>query len=78
MSGSDIVLLVVLCVAFAVAVGIIVYNKVKGRSCCGDCNCCSSCGKENKESDKACDGHCPHCSACSANTKTLDKTVDKQ
>ena len=69
MSGSDIVLLVVLCVAFAIAVGIIVYNKVKGKSCCGDCNGCSGCGKEKKESDTACDGQCSHCSACVANAE---------
>ena len=68
MSGSDIVLLVVFCVAFAVAVGIIIYNKVKGKSCCDDCGGCD----KSKKNDTACNGHCAHCSACKASAENSE------
>ncbi|MDE6294170.1 MAG: hypothetical protein K2L88_06085 [Clostridiales bacterium] len=66
MNGAEIVLLVVLCVAFAVALGIIIYNLVKGKSCCGDCEGCSGCHAKKKNSDSAGSGNgkCPHCTAC--------------
>lgn len=51
MSAWEIVLLVVVCVAFAIALGVIIYNKIKGKNSCG-CDGCLSCG-----------GKCPHCNA---------------
>ena len=50
MKGWEIALLVVLCVGFVVAVGLTVYNKLKGKS---GCDCCS---ERNK-----CSGCCPSC-----------------
>lgn len=64
-------MLVVLCVAFAVALGVTLYNKIKGKSGCdcgGSCDSCGVCGKA-KTSDKqnmgnlSC-GDCPHCAMC--------------
>lgn len=62
MNGAEIILLVVLCVAFAVAIGVVIYNAVKGKSCCGDCKECSGCHAKKKHSTGDAGG-CPHCSA---------------
>ena len=62
MNGWEIAILVFVCVAFAVAVGVIIRNKIKGKSCCGDCSGCSCCSAKNKnEGSKS--AACPHCAA---------------
>ena len=48
MNGWEIAVLVVVCISFAVALGIIIRNKIKGKSCCGDCKCCSCCAKKKE------------------------------
>ena len=79
MNGFEIALLVAVCVGFAVAVGIIVYNKATGKSSCGDCASCEACGACHKSDKKisnnvkaeaqtqasgfVCDGRCAHCKA---------------
>ncbi|MCH5166009.1 MAG: hypothetical protein J1G01_06375 [Clostridiales bacterium] len=63
MSGGEIALLVGVLVAFAVAVGIIIRNKLKGKSCC---DCGGTCGTE-KGSKPTCDGCCSHCIADAKN-----------
>ena len=62
MNGWEIAILVIVCLAFATAVGIIIYNKIKGKSCCGDCNGCSGCAAKNKTNKAECNV-CPHCVA---------------
>ena len=64
MIGWEIAILVVLCIGFAVAVGITVYNKLKGKS---GCDCCS---ERNK-----CTGRCPSCKAEQKND--IPKKEDK-
>lgn len=53
MNGLDIVITVVVCVAFAAAVGFLIYRKLKRKDGCCDCGCehCSmNCKrKENKD-----------------------------
>lgn len=51
MNAIEIIVLALVCAAFAFAVGYLIYRKVKGKSgCdCGGCSGCSSCGS------------CPHC-----------------
>ncbi|MDE6618676.1 MAG: hypothetical protein K2K13_06600 [Clostridiales bacterium] len=73
MNAAEIILLVVMCVAFVAALGVIIYNLVKGKSCCGDCDGCSGCHKSKaKTSESKCDGHCPHCAACAGKTETAE------
>ena len=71
MNGAEIVLLVVLCVAFAIALGVIIYNLVKGKSCCGDCEGCSGCHAKKKR-DNGSSGGCPHCTACNCDVPAVD------
>lgn len=51
MTAIDIAVIVVVSVAFAAAVGFMIYRKIKhkgGCDCgCSDCCHCSRCGKEN-------------------------------
>ncbi len=49
MGALDIVVLVLVCVAFAGAAGWLIYRKVKHKGGCTGCDC-GSCG-----------AHCPHC-----------------
>ena len=56
MSGIDIAIIVVVSVLFAVALGFIIYRKLKGKSCC-DCGDCSACGG------------CKHCAEQAAKIK---------
>lgn len=56
MSGSEIAVLVVVCVAFVAALTAIVVRKVKGKGSCCDCSSCAF-----KTGDTACGGGCPHC-----------------
>ena len=63
MNAAEIILLVVMCVAFAAALGVIIYNLVKGKSCCGDCDGCSGCKSKAQTTESKCDGHCSHCLA---------------
>ncbi|MDE5592342.1 MAG: hypothetical protein K2I75_00135 [Clostridiales bacterium] len=71
MNAAEIILLVVTCVAFAAALGVIIYNVVKGKSCCGDCDGCSGCHK-TKKGESACDGRCAHCLAHMQNANASD------
>lgn len=65
MSGLEITILVVVCVAFVVAVSVIIYNKIKGKS---GCDCGGSCG--SKQNGKTgCNGCFSHCAMMSANVK---------
>ena len=68
MSGGEIALLVCVCVAFVVAVCIIIYNKLKAKSSC-DCGG-SCCGKKNKS---ACNGCCAHCMSATPQKQDGDK-----
>ncbi|MCH5153686.1 MAG: hypothetical protein J1F71_00595 [Clostridiales bacterium] len=52
MNGWEIAILAVLCLAFFVAVGVIIYNKIKGKSCCGDCKCCKRCTAYKQKTEK--------------------------
>lgn len=52
MNGGEIAILVSVCLAFAVAVGVIVRNKIKGKSCCGDCKCCKRCTAYKQKTEK--------------------------
>lgn len=54
MNVWEIVLLALVCIAFAVAVGVIVYNKIKGKSSC-------DCRSINTKNSNGCDGCCAHC-----------------
>ncbi len=59
MNGVDIAVIVIVCVAFAAAVGRLIYRKVKhkGGCCdCGSCNGCTAC-KSAQPDGKS----CPHC-----------------
>ena len=46
MSFADIVVIAVLCAAVTAAVFILVKNKRKGKSRCGDCSDCAGCNKK--------------------------------
>lgn len=59
MNGWEIAILVFVCVAFMAAVGVIIYNKVKGKSCCGDCSGCNGCAANKKNAER--DRCCMHC-----------------
>ena len=68
MSGTEIAILIVVCVAFAGAVAAIIYGKVKHKGGCCDCSGCNgACGWKAKTSEadgaseSPCDGNCPHC-----------------
>lgn len=55
MTACDIILIVAVTLAFASAVGVILYKKIKGKGgCCSECSECSS---------------CPNCSRLSARAK---------
>ena len=45
MSGADIAVIVVVSVAFAAAVGIMIWRKLKHKGGCCDCDCCHSCSQ---------------------------------
>lgn len=50
MNGVDIAIIVVVCAAFAAAVGFLIYRKVKHKGGCCDCGCehCSGNCKDKK------------------------------
>ncbi|MDE6029879.1 MAG: hypothetical protein K2F90_06145 [Clostridiales bacterium] len=76
MNAAEIILLVVMCLAFAAALGVIIYNVVKGKSCCGDCDGCTGCHKTEK-GGSVCDGRCEHCAERLQNAKANgDKESD--
>ena len=55
MTWWEILILVVVCVGFVAALGVSIYNKIKGKT---GCDCCGS-GKTSG----GCDGCCAHCHA---------------
>ncbi|MCH5155093.1 MAG: hypothetical protein J1F69_00655 [Clostridiales bacterium] len=71
MSGWEIAILIFVCLAFVVAVGVIVRNKIKGKSCCGDCGGCNGCGAKNKGDAQ---NYCPHCTR-HAKSETKNKRL---
>lgn len=58
MSAGDIVAIVIVCALLSVALGVIICDKVKGKTDCDSCSFRTEC-KHTK-----CDGMCAHCSAC--------------
>lgn len=74
MSGWEIALLTVVCVAFAAALGATLYRKLKGKG--SDCGCGSSGGKGGCSS-------CPYCSSCGGHdgktesAQTLSKSASE-
>lgn len=77
MSWWEILALVVICVAFAVALGVTLYNKIRGKSGCDCGGACSSCGgcdrseSEDDDGDDSSRGDCRRCVMC-----TKENTVD--
>jgi hypothetical protein len=57
MSGVDIAIVVIVCVAFVGVVGTIIYKKLTGKSSGCDCGC----------------HDCPHCSSCKPHDKQKNK-----
>lgn len=72
-------LLVIVCAAFAVALGVTLYNKIKGKSGCdcgGSCSSCAGCSHAKTASkphgDETCCGG-PHCAMCEKESGAADK-----
>ncbi len=57
MNAWEIALLVFVCLAFAFALGITLYNKLKGKSGCCDC------GTKKRDGKSECSG-CAFCKMC--------------
>ncbi|MDE7453260.1 MAG: FeoB-associated Cys-rich membrane protein [Clostridia bacterium] len=54
MNGWEIAVLVIVCAAFAAAVGFMIYRKIKHKGGCCDCGCdgctgCSKCKSDDKK-----------------------------
>ena len=58
MSGWEIAVLVPVCAAFAVALGMIVRSKIKHKGGCGECDgCCAHCAKAKPPQDDIARNH---------------------